>query len=44
MFDDNNNYRYRENKILNYNEVLVKKVPEVKSTDKWDNNFKLGLS
>jgi hypothetical protein len=34
MFDDNNNDWYRENKILNYNEVLVREVYEVESNDK----------
>jgi len=34
MFDDNNNDRYRDNNSLNYNEVLVRKVVEVKSNDK----------
>jgi len=34
MFDDNNNDRYWENNSLNYNEVLVRKVVEVKSNDK----------
>jgi len=33
MFDDNNNDRYRENKTLNHNEVLVRKVAEVESND-----------
>jgi hypothetical protein len=34
MFDDNNNDWYRENKTLNYNEVLVREVYEVESNDK----------
>ena len=34
MFDDNNNDRYRENKTLNYNEVLVRKIVDVESNDK----------
>jgi len=34
MFDDNNNDWYRENNSLNYNEVLVMKVVEVKSNYK----------
>jgi len=34
MFNNNNNNQYRENKILNYNEVLERKVSEVESTDK----------
>jgi len=34
MFDDNNNDRYWENKTLNYNEVLVRKIVEVESEDK----------
>jgi len=34
MFNDNNNNQYRENKILNFYEVLVRKVSEVDSTDK----------
>ena len=33
MFDDNNNDRYRENKTLNHNEVLVMEVYEVESND-----------
>jgi len=34
MFDDNNNDRYRDNKTLNYIEVLAREVYEVKSDDK----------
>jgi len=34
MFDDNNNDWYRENKTLNYNEVIVRKMVEVESDDK----------
>jgi hypothetical protein len=34
MFEDNNDDRYREKKILNYNEVLVWKIAEVESNDK----------
>jgi hypothetical protein len=34
MFDDNNNDQYRENKSLNHNEVVVRKVFEVESNYK----------
>jgi len=34
MFDDNNNDWCRENKTLNYNEVLARKIAEFESNDK----------
>ena len=33
MFGDNNHDMYRDNKSLNYNEVLVGKVFDVESND-----------
>jgi hypothetical protein len=33
MFHENNNNRYRENKTLNNNEVLVRKVADVEGND-----------
>jgi len=34
MVDDNNNNQYRENETSNYCEISVKKVAEVKFSDK----------